>query len=183
MLRRGGGGGEHGGGGGGSFGGGSFGGGGGGLVWRLDKLGNRVSYKRQLQAINTIVDVCERARAALSKDEPPPPTKDSEPSATVAAALTARDHGASAEHLRTLCARLVAPHAAAAVDEAAFRSRMRLNESQQRAARAAATGCFTLVQGPPGTGKTAMSMMVRLASPPKCRPPYELCLRAKPPPP
>ncbi|GMH81702.1 hypothetical protein TL16_g09016, partial [Triparma laevis f. inornata] len=33
-----------------------------------------------------------------------------------------------------------------------------LNESQQRAVRAAMTRRLTLVQGPPGTGKTSMSI-------------------------
>lgn len=137
--------------------------------WRLDKLANRVQYKRQLSAIHTIVDTCERARAQLSgtggdsQGESQKKKEDARPSAAIAAALTARDHGATAASLRTLCERPIAPNAAHAVGHAAASAGLRLNPSQQRAAEAAASGCFTLVQGPPGTGKTAMSLSVILS--------------------
>ena len=63
---------------------------------RLDKLGNRIAYKRQLQALFTVHDAVERVRAEVSGLPPPPLLKErtrAEPSGHIAAALTATANG------------------------------------------------------------------------------------------
>ena len=132
-----------------------------GATVRLDKLGNRIAYKRQLQAFFTVHGAVERVRAEVSGLPPPPLLKErtrAEPSGHIAAALTATANGGSVESLCALAAAAVQPAAAAYLPEP-----HRLNESQLAAATAAATQALTLVQGPPGTGKTKVALAVLVA--------------------
>ncbi len=152
------------------------------------QLGNRVAYKRQMSAIFTIHEACERARAEVSGGHAGGASRErtrAEPSAALAAALTAISNGGSDASLRTLasmvrlarlgrapprpsrwsvrlplsCASLLGPPLLAQRVQPSAAASLpdvhRLNESQRAAATAAATQSLTLVQGPPGTGTTA----------------------------
>ena len=138
---------------------------------RIDKLANRVAYKRQLAAVTTVIEACDRARSALgggavavggAHAPPPPSTKQDlqRPSAGLAAAICARANGAPRVAVETLCGSLVSPGAQAMVRSRQLPCFGRLNRSQEAACAAAAGNAVTLVQGPPGTGKTATALAI-----------------------
>ena len=140
-----------------------------GGAFRVDKLASRITYRRALLAALAVHNACEAARAALSGGPPPAGRHDAlarraPPSATLAAALTARSNGASAATLRQLCETNVRRgfDFSRALAQAEGALRRRLNRSQVAAAAAAATRALTLVQGPPGTGKTATALAIIL---------------------
>ena len=142
-----------------------------GGAFRVDKLASRITYRRALLAALAVHNACEAARAALSGGPPPkqsggtmPSLGGAPPSATLAAALTARSNGASAATLRQLCETNVRRgfDFSRALAQAEGALRRRLNRSQGAAAAAAATRALTLVQGPPGTGKTATALAIIL---------------------
>ena len=83
---------------------------------QVDKLGNRIAYKRQLQAFFTVHDAVERARAEASGQPLPPGLNErtkAEPAGHIAAALTTTANGGPADSLRALAAAAVHQAAAA----------------------------------------------------------------------
>ena len=131
---------------------------------RIDKLANRVSYRRQLAAISTVLEARERARSdALGQgsqggghgaDGSKERSKEAQrPSSALAAIICARSSGAPRSAVETLCSGLVSPQARELVLNSPDPTFRRLNGSQQAACAAAAGNTLTLVQGPPGTGK------------------------------
>ena len=142
-----------------------------GFSVRIDKLANRVSYKRQLLAIAAVMKALERERSKHHGNHAYGNTggggggdgkggggEAAEPSGVLAAALTCVSNGGNADSLEALGRMAVSPYAAAEVRRG--RLGRRLNDSQLAAAEAAASQALTLVQGPPGTGKTAVALAI-----------------------
>ena len=125
--------------------------------YRVDKLANRVVYKRQLWALSTI------AQAIHSRGKGKSVPK-AAPSYELALALTARESGASAAQVETLCKARVADHTelVGSLRSTRMAGFERLNRSQLEATLAATGGTLTLVQGPPGTGKTQVAIAILL---------------------
>jgi hypothetical protein len=131
----------------------------------LSKLANRVTYKRQLLAIATVLKACDRARSELiggvelqdlrgDRD-----IKLKIPSPVIAGALTARSNGATPDTLAWLSSTIVSPTAAGCLPSLG----LELNPSQRAAAEAGSSQALTLIQGPPGTGKTAVALSILVA--------------------
>ena len=138
---------------------------------RIDKLANRVSYKRQLLAIGAVMKALDRERSKHHGNHAYGNTggggggdgrggggEAAEPSGVLAAALTCVSNGGNADSLEALGRMAVSPYAAAEVRRG--RLGRRLNDSQLAAAEAATSQALTLVQGPPGTGKTAVALAI-----------------------
>ena len=62
---------------------------------RIDKLANRVSYKRQLAAITTVLESCLRAKSEIEGDSMHTKSSAAQPSAALSAAICGRSNGAS----------------------------------------------------------------------------------------
>ena len=140
---------------------------------RIDKLANRVSYKRQLLAIGAVMKALDRERSKHHGNHAYGNTggggggggdgrggggEAAEPSGVLAAALTCVSNGGNADSLEALGRMVVSPYAAAEVRRG--RLGRRLNDSQLAAAEAATSQALTLVQGPPGTGKTHTALRI-----------------------
>ena len=115
---------------------------------RLDKLANRVSFKRQVAAVHCVNAACNRARdqmAGVIVSLPLGKSEKGQPSGRLAAVICGRSNGAGPIAIRALCATPAAPSA----DRYLRTSEQgrQLNQGQQLAAEAAATRTITLIQG------------------------------------
>lgn len=129
--------------------------------WRVDKLANRVSFSRQINAARVICSTSSQpGTLGLSKAE-----ATTRPNEFILAALLA--HGktnAAGIAVEKLCAAQATQVHQGILNENLLTG---LNTSQRAAIASAMQRRITLIQGPPGTGKTAtavriLSLWVRL---------------------
>eukprot|EP01059_Diplonema_ambulator_P036920 TRINITY_DN950_c0_g1_i2.p1 TRINITY_DN950_c0_g1~~TRINITY_DN950_c0_g1_i2.p1 ORF type:complete len:1900 (+),score=439.49 TRINITY_DN950_c0_g1_i2:41-5740(+) len=116
----------------------------GSIAWRIDKMGNRTSLCRQLDAIRRLVEVRETAKPAQSAHH-------NIHDALLFAPLP-NGHMPNNDYVAQCCNEVVRQ------DRGVIATK--LNGTQQEALHTALTKRVSLIHGPPGTGKTTTSIAV-----------------------